>query len=387
MLRVFSFGLIERYIFKMLAVAFAACLGVLTLVIWISSALRQLDLITSKGQAVLVFLSITTLTMPSLITVISPAALVIAVIFTLNRLSGDSELIVMNAAGMRPATLLKPLLLLGLLVGLLIGAMTVYALPASFRAIRDIVTKVRADLVGKVVQEGQFTAVAPGITFHYRDKAGDTLQGVFLQDRRDRERAIVYIAERGRTIEIDGSNYLILEKGSIQRQQPNSRDSSIVVFERYEVDLKELTGASTQIFYRPRERTTAALLFPDKSEPQYKALRNQFRAELHERFSAPLYAPAFILTVLACIGAARTTREDRNKSIALAVGLIVLERIISFAISANTAKSELAILMAYLFPLLVCAGALGIILLGVDLRTIGARLRERFKRSTAARPA
>ena len=107
------FGLIERYVFRM---AFFACvLGiiVLTAVIWVTQALRELDLMTSKGQTILMFLAITGLSIPALVTVIAPVALFAAVVFTLNKLNSDSELIVMNAAGTPPSVILKPLALLG----------------------------------------------------------------------------------------------------------------------------------------------------------------------------------------------------------------------------------------------------------------------------------
>ena len=99
--------LIERYIFKIAAAAFVACLLALTGVIWITQALRELDLLTTKGQTFLVFLTVTGLSLPALITVISPVALFIATIYTLNRLNSDSELIVMSAAGMPPVRLTR----------------------------------------------------------------------------------------------------------------------------------------------------------------------------------------------------------------------------------------------------------------------------------------
>ena len=58
----------------------------------------------------------------------------------------------------------------------------------------------------------------------------------------------------------------MLEKGSVQRKEPNSRDSSIVAFERYAVDLSAFNQEGGDIVYKPRERGTTQLLFPDKNE-------------------------------------------------------------------------------------------------------------------------
>src|SRR3954462_11505044 len=105
-------NLLERYILKIAFGAFLSCLLALTGVIWITQALKELDLLTSKGQTILMFLTVTGLSLPTLVTVIAPVALLIATIYTLNRLNGDSELMGMGAAGMAPGRLLSPFLAL-----------------------------------------------------------------------------------------------------------------------------------------------------------------------------------------------------------------------------------------------------------------------------------
>ncbi len=225
---------IERYIFRIALGAFLACLIGLTGTIWVTQALRELDLVTAKGQTLLVFLFITGLSLPTLITVIAPVALFIACVYALNKLNGDSELIVMSAAGMAPRRILRPFLTLALTVSIVTAFLTIQVMPSSFQELRDVLTRVRGDFVANVVKEGQFTALDSGITFHFRERGPDgSLQGLFIQDKRDPGKAVVYLAERGRVAEADGQTYLVLEKGSIHRQQKDSRDSSIVSYERY----------------------------------------------------------------------------------------------------------------------------------------------------------
>src|SRR6202163_2675463 len=95
-------GSIGRYIFRTTFGAFLVVLVSLTAVIWVTQALRDFDLMTNQGQTILVFVGITGLIIPLLILVIAPIALVIAAAHTLNKLSTDSEIIVMNAAGISP---------------------------------------------------------------------------------------------------------------------------------------------------------------------------------------------------------------------------------------------------------------------------------------------
>src|SRR5262249_31366878 len=99
---------IDRYIFRTIFAGFLLILINLTLVIWITQILRQVDLITNQGQTILVFLRITGLLVPILMLVIAPIAIVIAVSYALTKLNGDSELVVMNAAGVAPRRVYRP---------------------------------------------------------------------------------------------------------------------------------------------------------------------------------------------------------------------------------------------------------------------------------------
>ena len=93
----------------------------------------ELDLITAKGQTLLIFLFVTGLSLPTLVVVIAPMALFIAVIYALNKLNGDSELIVMSAAGMTPRSLLRPFLTLALAISVLVSFLTIQVMPSASR--------------------------------------------------------------------------------------------------------------------------------------------------------------------------------------------------------------------------------------------------------------
>ena len=248
--------------------AFLAALFGLTAVIWITQALRDFDLLTSKGQSILVFLSVTAMVLPSLVMIIAPVALFAAIVFTLNKLNGDSELISMSAAGFSPARLMRPLGALTLLTAFFVGVMSLWLMPAGFFNLRNILMRVRADFLANIVVEGQFTTLDRGFVFHYRERApGNGLRGIFIQDRRDPDHINTYLAEAGYTVERDGQNFLALEKGSIQRQEANSKDPIMVVFDRYAVDLAQFSPDVEGAPLKPRERPTLDLLAPNMADP------------------------------------------------------------------------------------------------------------------------
>ena len=375
---------LERYIFRIVLGAFFACLVGLTAVIWITQALRQLDVITAQGQTILVFLVVTGLTVPTLVAVISPIALFIAALYALNRLSGDSELIVMSAAGLAPTRLLRPLLGAGALVAGMIAVLTTVVIPSSFQELRDLVSRIRADFVANIAQEGQFTTLDNGVTFHYRERAGPALLGIFLQDRREEGRTTVYLAERGQAVEHGGGNFLVLEHGSVHRSGSKSADTSIVAFDRYAIDLSALNQEAGELVYKPRERSTGDLLMPDTNEPYYKAQAGRFRAELHDRLTAWLFPITTVFIAFAALGDAKTTRQGRGVAVAGAVVAVVALRIAIFGASSALARSPGALPLVYGLPLGAILASLAVIYAGPRSRTLLSRTALRIRGALVA---
>jgi lipopolysaccharide export system permease protein len=375
---------LDRYILKIATVAAIVLLVGLTSVIWVTQALREVDLITGKGQTVLIFFTVTLLSLPALVAGIAPVALFMATLYTLNRLNSDSELIVMNAAGVAPHRLTRPFIVLTIATSLIVCWMTLSVMPAGFRMLRDLITLIRADFVANVVKEGQFVSLDSGVTFHYREKSGDALVGIFMQDRRDPKQPSIYIAERGRTVDVDGNSFLMLEKGTIQRE--NRQDTtSIISFERYALNLSALSGDPTggsgegdgdKVTYKPRERSTWALLNQDPNESYYKLQEGRFRAELHNRLSAPLYPIAFMLIAFAAIGEARTTRQGRAVALQSAILIVSATRIGAYAAWTASVRSSFAVWLLYILPLAA-------IVVSVSLIVFGQRLRPFLGRITA----
>jgi lipopolysaccharide export system permease protein len=321
---------IERYLFRTAASAFLAILTILTAVIWITQALRQLDLMTDKGQTILVFLTITGLGLPFLCAVIAPVALFNAMLYSLNKLNSDSELIVMSAAGVSPWRLLRPFMALFVLVFLALGALYLEVMPGCFDAIDTLTTRVHADFIANFARPGVFNELESGFVFHYRERGNDgSLRGVFIQDKRDPEQVSTYIAEKGEIVDKSGQSYLLLLKGSTQRPHGEG-DSSLVTFDDYAIDLSQFVHANENVA-RPNQRGTWAMLA--NSGEVAPAMEGQIRAELFNRFTSPLYAFTAGLIGFAALGEARTTRQGRGWAIGVSVVLFAVIRLVGLAIS------------------------------------------------------
>lgn len=351
-------GSISRYIFRTTLGAFLVVLVSLTAVIWVTQALRDIDIITSQGQTILVFVGITGLIIPLLVLVIAPIALLIAVAHVLNKMSNDSEIIVMNAAGMPPWILFRAFMAAAIVVSLLVAAISAYFAPKGLRMLRDWLTEVRANVVSNIVQPGRFTAIESSVTIHIRERRPNgQLAGIFLDDRRNPNERITVLSEIGELLDNSSGTYLVLQKGVVQKHEVGPHDPAMVVFDRYAFDLSQFAGGVQSVKYSIRERYLWQLMFPDPKDQFYIEQPGQFRAELHDRLMAPFYPLAVVVIAYAYLGAPRTTRQSRTLSMLGAIGGVGLLRLIGFASSVFGASIPWMLSLQYLA--LASASALG----------------------------
>ena len=324
-------GSIARYIFRTTTSAFVVVLLSLTAIIWVTQALRDFDLVTNRGQSLTVFLGITSLVIPTLLMIIAPIALFIAIAHVLNKLANDSEIIVMNAAGMSPWRLFRAFLPIILLVSLLVLLLGAYVAPKGLRLLREWVASVNASVVSTVVQPGRFVGIGDNVTVNIaaREPNGQ-LRGVFVDDRRDPNDRTTVIADRGDLLENQQGTFLVLRNGTVQRQDKTHRDPNIVTFERYALDLAQFSHEAATVNYSIHARYFWQLLFPEKNEASSKQKPGELRAELFNRLMAPIYPFAFAVIIFAYLGAPRTTRESRVSALVGAVGAIVIVRMVGF---------------------------------------------------------
>jgi len=317
---------------------------------WITQALRDIDLVTNQGQSVWVFVALTALIIPLLVLIIAPVAFMVAMTHVLNKLGTDSEVIVMNAAGMPPWRLFRPFLAVGLVVSALVAADAAYVSPKSLRALEQWATDIRTDVVARIVQPGRFIPLWGGnVTMHIRERMPNgQLLGIFIEDRRDPKERVNLIAEQGNIVKNDRGTFLLLADGSVQRYQLSARDPSIVQFDRYAFDLSQLTGAPQPQTYGSRERYLWQLYATAADDPTLSGQPAEMRAELHDRLLAPVYPVAIAMLVFAYLGAPRTTRQGRTVSLLSAGGAVVLLRGLGFVGTLAGAKSPAYLVIPYL---------------------------------------
>lgn len=372
--------IISRYIMRQTTGALLIVLLSLTGIVWISLALRELNVVTSKGQSALTLIQMTTLGLPGFIAVITPFALLITAIHTLNRLNSDSEIIVLTASGATTWTVAKPMVALALLVTAFLGFVNHVAQPWSLQHLRAMVVEVRTNLLSQVIQPGRFSTPEHGLTVHIRERTLDgTLHGLVMHDARDEKQVQSYLADRGVLVEADeGGAYLFMMDGHILRRSGGvTEPTQIIAFDKYAVDLDSFEERQTnRVYFRPRELYTSELITPDTTNAIYQRDPGRFRSELHERFSNILYPLAFVLLAVASVGQAQSTRQNRNTRMALCFLAGVGIRLGGLAVNNVVTLHAAAAPLLYMIPLAAIAWSLVSIVRGARPSRTVARIEQ-----------
>jgi lipopolysaccharide export system permease protein len=385
-----------RYVLRQSLSALLLILFSLVGVVWIAMALKQLKLVTTKGQDVVTLLMMTTLAVPNLLAIIAPVALLIATIHTLNRLNSDSELIILTASGASIWHVTRPLLALGALVAVGVTLVNHFVMPWSLRTVREKVIELRTDLISQVLLPGRFSSPMSGITLHIRDRSRDgTLHGILITDTRRPEVSLTYLAEYGAIQKTDKTSFLAMKNGHVLRKEIEGRKPNhppdILAFDTYAVDLEQFESKIGPTNFRPREMYFRELLenaiepppppedVPSSAERTQaspaepapgtkksgrkrsnKDPRGTYAAELHERLSSPLYPFVFVLFAVAFIGRAQSTRT--NQTLAMTFGFVVpaLFRLAGMALGNLVTINPIWAPLMYVVPVagILCALAL-----------------------------
>ena len=370
---------LNRYVLRQCFGVMIFVTAALSAAIWLAQSLRLIDLIVNRGLSIDVFLYLAALILPRFLDIVLPIGVFIAVLFTFNRLTAESELVVMRSSGLSHVALAKPVLMLAGIAFLVLMSLSVYFLPASNRAFKDLQFEIRNRFVLSLIQEGTFTTISDKLTIYVRsrDERGE-VAGLLINDSRNPQRQVTIVAERGAFVDSPAGSRIVMVNGNRQQFDTETRKLSLLTFESYTLDLDTLHDAPVVRFREPQERFMDELFFPPKDVDG--SLRQGFVVEAHQRILVPLSAFSFSLIPLACLLPGELNRRGQLKRVLLAIGLAFLFELADLGVNNIASRSGAAIPLMYVADLLPLVLGFGILLHG------GIRLGFR-RPAPVARPA
>ena len=186
---------ITRYIFQQSVGLTLIVTLAFTAAIWVITALKLIQLVVDRGDGLGIFIELMALELPTILQLVVPIGCFIGVLFTYNKMIGDSEMVVMRACGLSQSMLARPALLLGGCGLVVMFSISVYFLPASKNALKDLQFAIENQFTAVFLQEGTFNPVSNTLTIYVRTRsAAGELQGLLVFDTRDPAKPVTLTA-------------------------------------------------------------------------------------------------------------------------------------------------------------------------------------------------
>lgn len=319
----------------------------------LTQSLSTLELIVENRQSAATFFYITVLAIPQLIAIILPLAVFIAVLYTINRLNMDSELVVAKASGFSAWDISTPIIRLAVLTAIVHLIINVAMQPYAFRQMRAELLKVKTDIAAQVIRPGEFNSPSNGLTIYSKTiSSGGALEDVVIHDSRDPDIIQTYASKTGRIFKTGSQAQLNLFDGNIQEIVEGGA-LDLIEFETYTIDLSDIIAFDTVLRLKKSDRYLHELLYPDKrafsSEKTYRA----YIAEGHARLASPLYNIALAILALAFLLRGEMQRIGYGRKIATCALMGFVVRLIGFAIESGAEGNITLNFVQYLFPMAV----------------------------------
>ncbi|WP_455482413.1 LPS export ABC transporter permease LptF [Bartonella sp. B35(2025)] len=302
--------IIELYILKRVFILFNAVMAAVVGVIWTVQILSKINFLTTSGQTLLAVLYFSLSLVPSVIFLVIPFALVIAITATLSTMNQDSELAVISVSGFPKYTIWKPILFLAIIASCVSFFIANFVVPQTRFNMRQMLANAQSDLINLFIHEGNFQKLADNLYIEIGERNPDgTLGRLFIADQRDPKIDLFYYATKASIVSNKNGSFLILNNGEIERVSHQNDGVSIIQFSSYTFNLGEFIPNDKIPTFYPKDRPLSYLLNPSPKDPYYQHKPLQYKAELHRRFTEWLYPIVFSLIAIAVAGNMRSYRQ------------------------------------------------------------------------------
>ncbi|ETX30689.1 permease [Roseivivax isoporae LMG 25204] len=308
---------------------------VLVSVYWVNRAVILFDRLIGDGHSARIFLEFTMLSLPNVILLVLPMAAFAATTYVTNRLSGDSELAVVQATGYSPWRLARPALAFGLIVMMMMLVLSHYLVPASLAQLREREVEISGSVSAQLLREGAFLNPSTGVTFYIREITADgELRDVFLSDRRQEDRAVTYTAATAYVLREDGASNIVMLNGLAQTLDGETGRLSVTTFEDLTYDITNLISSDTSRRPRTYAMSTADLLLrTEESARLADDPVGEVLEEVHGRFQQPLLAVVAALIGYSALMVGGFSRFGLGRQIVFAIFLLVLVKLVESVVT------------------------------------------------------
>src|SRR2546426_1126822 len=234
---------LSRYLLRQHLAPLGFALAALTALMLLNQIAKQFGSLVGKGLPWGVIVEVFVLSIPFIVAVTLPMAVLVAVLHVFTHLAGDNEITAMQASGGSVGRVIKPVLGGAAVVAVLSFLWNDQVLPRSNHRLRTLQVDIQRKKPSFTLKEQVINEVVPGQFFLRAariDPNSNKLKDVTIYDLGDAERRRIIGADSGRMAYTPGGRdlYLTLEDGDIQavnRTDPTELDRTFFRVNRMRV--------------------------------------------------------------------------------------------------------------------------------------------------------
>jgi lipopolysaccharide export system permease protein len=349
-------SLISRYLFRNLAVSTLIATVIVSLVAWLIESLKFFELAVNGGAPIGLFLYLVLLAMPPIVAVVLPIIFFTVILFVYNKLTAESELIVLRALGLSQWRLATPALALGVIVAAIVFLLNAFIAPMANEHLKTLQDITRTQFAGAPLNAGVFNAIGDKMTIYVRAReANGDLSGMLIYQEQSNGRPTTTVAKRGVVVDGEHGPEIVVFGVSRQEVDPATGRPRTTEFERGTVDLQQVADVLTARWKEPSERTLPELLSGAHSDDD-KGFESAFQAEAHNRIGSPFFSLALTLVGLYTLLGGHFDRRGQSRRIITGSVVVLLIQGASIGL-ANFARNHWAAIpllyLAALVPALI----------------------------------
>jgi lipopolysaccharide export system permease protein len=320
--------IINRYTVRELLPPFGINMFFFTFIFLITKILEVTNMVVNFKVSLLAFLLLLLYSMPFFLAFITPMSVMMAVLLTFLRMSGDNELVALRACGMNPKRFLIPICLFCFLGWLLTTFISMVGLPWGNRSYYGLTMDLAQSHVDAVIKERTFIDSFKGLTLYVNkiNLHDRTLSDVFIEDQRNKGIDNIIVAPKGRIFSEPNKQVirLRLSNGTINQVDLAGKTVHSIAFATYamNLDLKEMLARGIEQ-RKPIEEMGVYELWRYIKEVQYGS-RNYYKAlmKFHEKFALPF--ACFTLGLVALPLGMQAKRGRRSMGTVLGIILFLV---------------------------------------------------------------
>src|SRR5262245_2327240 len=193
--------ILDRYVMRQVLMPFTLGLLVFTFLFIIPELMKYAESYISKGAPTLVIVRLVIALVPMALGLTIPMSLLLGLLVAFGRLSADREFVAMQACGVSPLRLMRPVGVLAVAGCLATGYVMLVAVPDANQTFREITFNVIATQAEGEVKPRVFYDEFPNIVLYVRDvPQSGGWNGVFMADNSSGDGSAIYLARRGETL-------------------------------------------------------------------------------------------------------------------------------------------------------------------------------------------